>query len=92
MHMARDLFHTYLAGVVTLLASGAEAGCRQDEDLLRDGVDFPDTLVVGDDGQLGSPDPKRDRSSCREERYWCKERKLMRVSWHSRLIAIWCIW
>ena len=38
---------------MSLLSSRAEARRWQDEDLLRDRVDLPHALVVGDDGDGG---------------------------------------
>ena len=56
-------FEVYLTGIMALLAAGAEAAGRQDEDLLRDAVDLPHALVVVDDRNLRLTDPQRDRSS-----------------------------
>ncbi len=52
-----------LTSVVSLLAAGAEAARRQDEDLLGDGVDLPDALVVVDDRHRRFTDSERARSS-----------------------------
>ncbi len=51
-----------LASVVSFLSAGAEAAGRQDEDLLGDGVDLPDALVVVDDRHRRFADSERDRS------------------------------
>jgi len=52
-----------LAGVVPLLAAGAEAAGRQDEDLLGYAVDLAHALVVVHDWDLGLADAQRDRAS-----------------------------
>ena len=44
------------------LSSGTETAGRQDEDLLRHGVDLPHALVVVDDGHPGLTDPQRNGS------------------------------
>ena len=58
----RSYISTYLTGVVALLAAGAEAARRQDEDLLGDGVDLAHTLVVLHHGHGGSSNSQRNRT------------------------------
>ena len=58
----RSYISTYLTGVVALLAAGAEAARRQDEDLLGDGVDLAYALVVLHHGHVGSANSQRNRT------------------------------
>ena len=65
----------YLAGVVPLLAAGAEAAGGQDEDLLGDGVDLAHALVVLHHRHGRRADPQRDGAGCR------RNGRIQSVSW-----------
>ena len=58
----RSCFGNYLTRIVALLAAGAEAARRQDEDLLGDGVDLAHALVVFHHGHGGSSNSQRNRT------------------------------
>ena len=60
MQMKTVTHGTYLARVVSLFTPCAEAAGRKDEDLLGDGVDLADALVVVDHGDGGLADPEGD--------------------------------
>ena len=51
---------------MALDTASAEAGRWEDEDLLGDSIDLPDTLVVVDNGDPGLPDAERNWPSCNE--------------------------
>ena len=50
---------------MALLSACAEAGCGEDEDLLRDGVDLPHALVVVHDRDPSLADPQGDGTGCK---------------------------
>ena len=50
---------------MSFFTTGAEAGGRQDEDLLGDRVDLPHALVVVDDRHRGLPHSERNWTGCK---------------------------
>ena len=60
---------THLTSIVTRVSASTEAGGWQDEDLLRDGIDLPDTLVVVDDGDASLADPQGNGSSWKQKHF-----------------------
>ena len=50
---------------MSFFTTGAEAGGRQNEDLLGDGVDLSNALVVVDDRHRGLPHSERNRTGCK---------------------------